>query len=127
MSDSPAFEGAHGFHRGLAAGLPAVVVLPAEGGVAQLDGGHDVQDTVDLPVAAAGEAVTDVVTGGGIDRSGSGPGREVRLGREAGDVTDLDQQAGRAGRADAVEVGERGAGGFQQVCELKRGFRLCRG
>jgi hypothetical protein len=35
--------------------------------------------------------------------------RRSALGREAGDVTDLDQQTGSTGRADAVQPGERGA------------------
>ena len=47
------FQAAHGFHGGLAGGLLAVVVVAADPGVAQLDGGHDVQDPVDLPVPGA--------------------------------------------------------------------------
>jgi hypothetical protein len=45
-----AFEAAPGFHRGLAVCLAPVEVGASFGGVAQLDGGHDVQYAVDLPV-----------------------------------------------------------------------------
>jgi hypothetical protein len=83
------FECAHGFHRGLSVDVLAPVVVGASFGlVAQLDGGHGVQDSVDLPVPAAGEPVPDAVAGGGVDRGGSGPGSEVGLGREAGDLGD---------------------------------------
>jgi hypothetical protein len=37
-----AFDAAHGFHRCFARGFLAVVVGPPFGGVAELDGGHDV-------------------------------------------------------------------------------------
>ncbi len=72
--------------------------------VPQLDGGHHVQDPVDLSVPAAGEPVADVVAGGGVDRGGAGPGSEVALVRDAGDVADLDQEAGGAGGTGAVSI-----------------------
>ena len=103
---------------GLAGCLLAVEVGPAFGGVAQLDDGHDVQDPVDLPVAAAGEPVADVVAGGGVDRCGAGPGGEVAAVGEPGDVADLDQQPGSTGGADAVQVKQAGAGGPDQCLEF---------
>jgi hypothetical protein len=48
--------------------------------------------------------VPDPVAGGGLQRGGAVPGREVGLGREAGDVADLDQQPGGP-------VGDRGCPG----------------
>ena len=52
------------------------------------------------------------------------PGREVRLVGEAGDVTDLDQEPGCAGGADAVQVEQRGAGGFHVGDEFLVGLLL---
>jgi hypothetical protein len=46
------------------------------GGVAQLDDGHDVQRSVDLPVGGAGEPVSHLVAGGGVDACGAVPGGE---------------------------------------------------
>jgi len=97
-------QAAHGFVRGLTGGALPVAVGPAFGGSgAQLDGGHDVQDLVDVPVPAAGQSLAHVVPGGRIDRGGAGPGGEVALVGKAGDVTDLDEQARGARRADAVQ------------------------
>jgi hypothetical protein len=42
----------------------------------------------------------------------SGPGRE------AGDVSDLDEQTSSTGRADPVQVSERGAGRLEQLVEF---------
>ena len=95
--------------------LRAVEVGAALGGVAQLDGGHDVQHPVDLSVPAAREPVAHVVAGGGVDGCGAGPGREVVAVREPGDVADLDQQPRGAGGADAVQVQQGGAGRGDQL------------
>lgn len=57
------FEAAHGFHRGLPAGFPGVVVGASFGLVAQLDDGHDVQCPVDPAVAGAGEPVALLLAG----------------------------------------------------------------
>ena len=94
----------------LPSALLAVVVGAALGGVAELDGGHDVQDPVDLPVPAARQPVSDVVAGGGVDGCGAVPGGEVVAVGEPGDVADLDQQPGRTGGSDAVQVDQAGAG-----------------
>src|SRR5205814_8261371 len=56
---------------------------------------------VDAPVAGAGQAVALLVAGGGVQRCGAVPGREVAAAGEAGDVGDVAEQPGRAGRADA--------------------------
>ena len=76
------------------------------------------QDPVDLAVAAAGQAVAHLVTGAGVDGCGASPGREVVVVGEPGDVTDFDQQAGRAGGADAGQAGQAGAGLGEQRGEL---------
>jgi len=68
-----------------------------------LDGRHDVQRPVDLPVAGTGEPDADAVAGGGVERSSAVPGGEVALGRKARDVADVDEQPAGAGGADAVE------------------------
>jgi hypothetical protein len=59
-----------------------------------------------------------LVAGGGVDRGGAGPGREVGFGRKPGDVTDLDEQTRSAGGANTVEVGQGGAGGGEQLVEF---------
>ena len=69
----PSLEAAHRFHGGLPVGLLAVVVVAADPGVAQLDGGHDVQDPVDLPVARPGQPVSGLVAGRGVDGCGAIP------------------------------------------------------
>jgi hypothetical protein len=70
--------------------------------VAQLDDGHDVQHPVDAPVSGAGQAVTLLVAGGGVERCGAVPGCEVCAAGEAADVGDVAEQSGCAGGADAV-------------------------
>ena len=62
--------------------------------------------------------MTHVVTGGRVNGGGPGPRGEMALGREPGDVTDLDQQPRRPGRADAVQVQQRGSGGLDQRDEF---------
>src|SRR5690349_19299609 len=60
----------------------------------------------------------DLVAGGGVDRCGAVPGGEVVPVGETGDVADLDQQSGRAGGSDAVQVHQTGAGGCDQVAQF---------
>jgi hypothetical protein len=74
----PSFHAPHSFHRGLTIEFLAVVVGTSLGLVTQLDGGHHVQDPVDLPVARPGQPVPDLVTGGRIDGCCAIPGSEVR-------------------------------------------------
>jgi len=45
-----------------------------------------------------------MLAAGGVDRGGTGPGREVVPVREPGDVADVSEDPGSAGRADAVDV-----------------------
>ena len=92
--EQPALDAPHGLHGCLPRGLLAFEVVAALAGVADLAAGHDVQHPVDLPVPRAGQPVADRVAGGGVDGGRAVPGREERLGREAGDVADLDQQPG---------------------------------
>ena len=53
------------------------------------------QDVVEPPVPGPGQPVPAVFAGGGVDRGGAGPGREVRLGGEAGHVTDVGEDPRR--------------------------------
>jgi hypothetical protein len=72
--------------------------------VPDLDDGHHVQDMVDPPIPCAGQTVSQLLTGGGIQRSGAVPCREVGLRREPGDVTDIGQDPGSAGGADPEQA-----------------------
>lgn len=83
-----------------------------------MHGGHDVQCPVDLTVPAAGESVAGVIPGGRVDRGGPGPGREVVVVAEAGDVTDLDEEPGRAGGPDPVQAGQGRARRGEQLSQL---------
>ena len=105
---------------GLAVGESAPVVGAAVGVVAELDDGHDVQDPVDAPVAGPGQPVALLVAGGGVDRGGAVPGGEVAAAGEAADVTDVAEQPGGAGRADAVELLQRAAGRGDELGQLLR-------
>jgi hypothetical protein len=71
--------------------------------MSQLDDGHDVQGAVDTPVPGPRQAVPVLLTGRGIDRCSAVPGSEVTAAGEPADVTDIADEAGGAGRADAVE------------------------
>jgi hypothetical protein len=54
-----------------------------------LDGGHDVQHPVDLPVPCTKEGVTDLVAGSEASMGGGAvPAGSVR---ESGDLADLDE------------------------------------
>jgi hypothetical protein len=85
-------------------GVSPAVSLPivgaAFGVVPELDDGHDVQHPVVAPVAGPGEAVALLVAGGGVDRGGAVPGREVPGDGEAGNVGDVADEAGGAGGSD---------------------------
>ena len=97
--------------RGLAGGELASVVGAALGVVAELDDRGDVDDVVHPPVPGPGEPVSDLLTGGGVDGCGAGPGREPVAVGEPGDVADVGQDPCGAGRADAVDLHQRGAAG----------------
>ena len=62
--------------------------------------------------------VTLVLSGGCVDRGGAAPGREPVPGTETVDVTDIDQQPRRPGRADAVQPGQRAAALIHQERQL---------
>jgi hypothetical protein len=51
-----------------------------------------------------------LVAGGGAGGRGAIPGGEVAAVSETGDVTDVTEQPGSAGRSDAVEVLQAAAG-----------------
>jgi hypothetical protein len=65
---------------------------------------------VEPAVAGAGEPVADLVAGGSIDGCGAGPGREPVPVSEPGDVTDVSEDAGGAGRADPEHAQQPGPG-----------------
>jgi hypothetical protein len=101
IGESP-FQAPQGFHRCLAGREFPLVVGAAFGVVADLDDGHDVQDPVQAPVPGSGQPVPLLLAGGGVDGGGAGPGGEVGLGPEAGDVADVAEDPGGADRADAI-------------------------
>ena len=45
-----------------------------------------------------------MLAAGGVDGGGAGPGREVAAVGEPGDVADVGEDPGGAGRADAMDV-----------------------
>jgi hypothetical protein len=76
-----------------------------------------VQCPVDAPVADAGEPVAVLFAGGGVDGGGAVPGGEVVAAGEPGDVTDVADEPGRDGRADAVQPLQCAAGGGDELSE----------
>src|SRR5258705_9825783 len=86
------------------AGARAPVVGPSGSVVAQLNDSHDVQDPVDAPVPGPGQPVALLVAGGGVQRCGTVPRREVPPAGETVNVADIADEADGAGRADAVGV-----------------------
>src|SRR5690606_18474362 len=104
-----ALEAAQGLEGCLPGGEFASVVGAAFGVVAQLDDRGDVDDVVHPSVAGAREPVADLFTGGGVQGGGPGPGGEPVAVGEPGDVTDVGQDPGGAGRSDAVDVQQRRA------------------
>jgi hypothetical protein len=85
----------------------------------RLCAGDDVQGSVDPAVAAAVEGVPVGASGDHGDGRGAVPGREVVAGGEAPDITDLAEDAGRDDGADAVQLGEAGAGSRDRVLDLR--------
>ena len=93
-----ASQRAHRLHRGLPGSLLTVEVDTAGRAVTQLHHGHDVQDSVDAPVAGAGEPVALLSAAGGIQGRGAVVGGEPVPVGEAGDVTDVAPAAARRQR-----------------------------
>jgi hypothetical protein len=85
------FEGADGLHGRLAGGLLGIEVGPPFGGVAQLDGRHDVQRWVDPSVTGAGEPGAFLLSRGGVHRCRAGSGGERVAVGESVDVADVDE------------------------------------
>ena len=56
--------------------------------------------------------MAQMLAAGGIDRGSASPGREVVAVGKPGDVADVGENAGGAGRADAVDVHQVRAGGL---------------
>jgi len=106
----PPFDAAQRFHAGLAGGELAAVVGAAFGVVAELDDGHDVQHPLDAPVPGPREPVALLLAGGGAGGRGAVPPGEVAAVNETGNVTDVAEQPGSAGRSDAMEVLQAAAG-----------------
>ena len=59
-----------------------------------------------------------LLAGGGVQRCGAVPGREVVPAGEPVDVADVGQQPGRAGGADAVQFEQRGVLGSDEGLDL---------
>jgi hypothetical protein len=77
-----------------------------------------VQRVVEAAIASAGEAVSDLLAGGGIDGCGAVVGGEVVPRREAVDVLDLGQDSAGDDRADAVEIGQVRSAGRDEFADL---------
>ena len=105
-------------HRGLPGGFLGVEVDASFGGVADLDHGHDVQCSVDAPVAGAGEPMPGLLAGGGIQRGGAVPGGERVAVGEPVDVADVGEQPSRTGGADPGEFHQGGPAGRDQLPPL---------
>ena len=82
----------------LALGSLASVVGPAVGVEADLGDRGDVDHVVHPPVPGPGEPVPVLLTGGGVQGCGAGPGREPVAVGEPGDVADVGQDPGGARR-----------------------------
>lgn len=90
--------------RPVVGGAFASVVAPAFGVEADLGGCGDVEHVVHLPVPGAGEAVSDLLAGRGIQRCGAGPrGEPVAIG-ELNHVAGIGQDPCGDHRADAGQV-----------------------
>ena len=63
---------------GFCRGAFALVVGPTASVVTGLGNGHDVQAMIELAIAGARQPVADDVTGGGLDRGGTGVGGKRR-------------------------------------------------
>ena len=59
-----------------------------------------------------------LLAGGGVQRRGAVPGREVVPAGEPVDVADVGQQPRCAGGADAVQLQQRGSAGFDEDRDL---------
>ena len=105
---NPSFEAAHRLHAGLTGDLASVVGL-AFGVEPDLGGRCDVEHVVGLAVTGAGEAVSDLFAGGGVERGGAGPGGEAVVVGAAGNVPNVDEDSSGDDRADA---GKFLVGGF---------------
>jgi len=75
-------------------------------------------------------AVPLLLAGGGVYGGGAGPGREVGLGLEPGDIADVTEDPGGTDRTDAVKVGQSAAGrrdrlGQAPVVDADRGQAGC--
>jgi hypothetical protein len=63
-----------------------------------------VQHVVEPPVPGPGEPVPDLLSAGGVQRGGAGPGGEVVAVGEPGHLTHVGQDPGGAGRPEPVQV-----------------------
>jgi hypothetical protein len=112
------FQAAQGFAVGFAGGSLALVVGAAFGVAADLGDRDRVERAVELPVPAGIEPVPHGPPGGGGQRGGAvGGGEGVAVG-VAADIDELGEEPGCDQRPDAVQVGQRGAGGGDQIGEL---------
>ena len=100
-----AFEAAHRFVVGLAGGDLGVVVGPAgAAGHADLGERDHVEGVVELPVAAAWQAVSGVVGGGDFDGGDAGVAGERCCGREPAGSPGAAEQLGGDDRSDPVDL-----------------------
>jgi len=117
----PAFEAADRFHWLLAGGALASVVGTALGVEAELGDRSDVDHVVHPTVPGAREPVTVLLTGGGVQRCGPGPGREpVPIG-EPRDVADVGQDPGGDHGPDAGQFHQPRVTGQDYRLQLRGG------
>lgn len=77
--------------------------------MAELDNGHDVQDSVDAPVPGPGKTVSLLLSRGRVQGGGAVPGREPIPVPEPVDITDIGEKSCGAGGSDAVQVHQGGS------------------
>ena len=123
-----AFEDAHCFLLGVAAGAGVVVDFAGSWLASKLGDCHAVQAGVDATVAAAVEAVADgfavTLGAGGWQRCCAVEPGETAGAGEASGVTDLDEQLGFDACGDSAQLVECGAGPSSQLLECCGGLAV---
>jgi hypothetical protein len=86
--------------------------------LADLGHGHHVQGVVQASVSSPRKAVSDLLSGGGVDGRGAVVGREVVSAGKAVDVVHLGQDSSGDDWPDTVELGEAGAARIDELAYL---------
>ena len=118
----PPLEAAHRLHRLLAVSALASVVGASVGVQAELGDRGDVDHVVHPSVSGTGEAVTVLLTGGGIKGRGAGPGGEPIPIGEPSHVADVREDPGRHHGPDAMDLHQTRVTGQHHRLELGGGL-----